>query len=242
MRRTWRKLLIAGGVAACLFIALPGDASPPAPGEAGAATPGTLYTKYVLVGGTGIGWTRCGTATGSYACFGSGTIAGFDRPCALLEGSQTAIGSTISNEIYVLDSGGRSLPYASLRVFKATSTVLGETVSTQIDFEQSVRLPIPSSPRVACLMAANQDYIYVGTSESAAIPVKRSDFSLPTSAGYLGDLRLITVNNALFGVITYGPLTGFGGAFGQFNPTGQIEDYGGGAAFLPTSINAVILP
>jgi hypothetical protein len=196
-----------------------------------------LYTTYNF-SGAGFSWITCGSTSLSEGCYGSGTVTGFGRLCAIL--SDTIVGSSTSSlqRIYALDSEGNGkrdvvLHYLTRRISVDSS---GYAYTTFTDVKD-VRLPLEGGPHVACYAADNDSVIAAGTSTSttAAVLVKPS-LKVSSYGGFSPPATMTGIAADAAGNIALN----FSGGFYLLGPNGGGLEDGGGNAFVIPLHNAYI--
>ena len=204
---------------------LPLGAASASPASAPAAlNSGSLYTTYALADGGALSWTTCGSALEASGCFGSGTLTGFDRPCAVLESAPALNGSTIGSYLYVLDSGGVEVPAVTLKIFQKLSIVGTTSATTTLTLQNTLQLPLQFGAKVECFMSANATEIAAATSlNGGPAYIALSNFAV-TGGGYRGTITGMSADEA-------GNILVMSGGEEAFD-----------ASFVPNSINGFIFP
>ncbi len=171
------KTTRAIGVAALL-----GTLAPPARAQINAK----LFTTYnVQGGGTSVGWVTCGATAQSEGCYSSGNLQPFGKVCAMLEDTAVIHGDTVKQHVYVLDTdyhGGHSL---YLDAYRKTDVITQTYDTTTFKLQKRVALGVPAGSNAACYAAANQGYIYAGSSlGTSLVIVSKADYSVQTVNGF----------------------------------------------------------
>jgi hypothetical protein len=236
-------LAVGMGVVAALFATLSPSAArqaldPVAPAVPEAALDADVTTTYELDNNGSISWTTCESG----GCFDSGNIAGLNHACAILEGSSTTSGSTVTRPIYILDRGNASSPHVTLNVYQRTY-VFNDLVTTTTTLSNTIRLPLQALGSPVCSMATNAGFVFAATSTSSqAAKVDLSDFTVTPVGPITPPLPVkgITANNAGYVVVTFGDGTGAQtGGYTVFGPDGALVESGPGAPFFGNAIDAV---
>lgn len=197
-----------------------------------------FYTTYYPAT-TFIDW-YCG-GTEQKGCSSFGVLQPFKQACAFLEGNPVlSTFNTVVRNLYVLDAGtgaGDVLLY----VYRKTDTVTANLDAINITLIATVPLPSQSGgPNTPCSMAANDNYIYLGTHKSTiAVRVTKSTLAL-ADVDAVGSIRSITANgNGFVSVAGYANGTPL---HVVYDPKGEAIESGGGESALPSTINAVPIP
>jgi len=197
----------------------------------------TLYTSYFSESGyQSISWVVCGSTQQTEGCYGSGSLGPFGRAGALIEGSPSTSGDTVTRHIYVVDiESGASGTGVSLYVYKKTDTVSSTYDTTVVTLTNTVSLPLTGGSEAVCSMAANSGYLFIGTNQSPeAVEVKKSNLSVTQVGGFEPPINVTSITADQYGyvTVTFGGINGGDSGFVQFGPNGQGEGDGGGAWFM----------
>lgn len=185
-----------------------------------------LFATYT-VSPTSVQFDVCGSTADSEGCFGGGTMAPFQHACAVLEGTPHTKGDIVSRDVYVLDRRSSKTAPVTLYVYRRTDTITASYDSVQVTLAQTVPLSILGGPGAQCSMAANNSYIYAGTSvDTSAVAISKTDFSFNSVGGFSppATIKSITADDRGYVSIE------FNGGFYLVNPTGGGEEDGGGGA------------
>jgi|SRR5579862_130517 len=200
-----------------------------------AATPpdATLFTGYTLFTDySGVSFFVCGSVPGSDGCYGSGTLGPFKHIGALLEGGPRTVGNVVSRNIYVVDvAGGTSGTDVVLYRYLMSNTVTPPYDAVAYKLLKQITLPLTGGAKSRCSMAANANYLFIGTDQSpSAVRVTKNGLAMVTVGGSSSTVASITTDANGF-VIVNG-----GGSFVVFGPNGEPEEDGGGDWFtVPTN-------
>lgn len=177
----------------------------------------------------------CGNTAQSGGCFASGSIGPVGRIGAVIEGAPGTQGNTVTRDVYIVDmAGGSAGTGVILDVYQKADTIEATTVVSTVKFLKSVSLPLVGGPGVACYLAGNGAFLYVGTSASTkAVQVHKGGLTLQSTGEFTPALNVtgITVNDYGYVSVNFGG-PGFGTGFYQFAPNGQLSSLGGGNDFL----------
>jgi len=218
----------------------------PLPAGPAAALDADITTTYSYYGGPSISFLTCGSLPESDGCYGSGSLSGMVRPCAILEGPSVTDGDTITRNIFVLDSGDGSSAGVTLDVFQRTYAFSGnEYMTVTSKLLDAIPLPLVSGADLSCSMAANSGFVYAGTSASKQVAqISLTTYVVLNVGGTSPPLPVtqITGNSAGYVVVTFGEGTGFGqSGFDIFGPDGSVLQHGSGEVFTGNPLNGITL-
>ncbi|HVZ28325.1 MAG TPA: hypothetical protein VG798_06675 [Rhizomicrobium sp.] len=190
----------------------------------------------------------CGSLPGSNGCYGSGTLSGFKRACAFLEGvpvyRTVESNRVVTRDVFVLDGGVASSDPVTLYIFKIVQSINGSRDTVSSAFVKSIPLPpLNGGSSASCAMAATPNVIFAGTNLSfqAARIVKTS---LVTGVGGSHPpipLASITTDASGFVTVTFAG-NGVSG-FEVFDKKGNgVESGGGGYSTTNTKSGTPIPP
>jgi hypothetical protein len=157
------------------------------PAYASTAPDAGLYTTYALNGAT-VDLTVCGSLLESSGCYGGGELGPFVRLGALIEGlpSFTPKTTTVTRYIYALDvATGTNSDGVELYVYKKTDTITSTYDTVVVTLFKTVSLPLSGGKTVTALMAANAQFLFIGTNESTqSVSVQKSNFAVVESGSF----------------------------------------------------------
>jgi hypothetical protein len=206
----------------CMVLPLAAQAPATAP-DAG------LYTNY-FGSPTSVNWIVCGSTQQTEGCYDSGNIGPFVAVGAMLESNPSVSGDVVTRNIYVVDSGDTAV---KLYVYKKTDTVTSTFDTTTVTLSHTVTLPLTGGS-VVTYMAANTNYLFIGTSQSLeAVEVRKSTLAISRLGIISGDITSITSDE--YGYVTVAQSTGFD----VYGPTGSLEEDGGGSQFMLGTTQAI---
>ncbi len=178
----------------------------------------------------------CGSLPGSDGCYGSGTLGPFGHAGALVEGDESVQGTIVTRNIYVVDdeAGGTTV---KLYVYQKTDTINGAEDFVSTSLVNTISLPLIGGANVKSYMAADKDFLFIGTSLSqSAVKVAKSDLTLQSLGGFSGPAPIYvssaTTNKYGFVVVTFSDDSGKFTGFYSFDPNGNSTGDGGGANYL----------
>ncbi len=214
----------------------PTQASSAAPPDAG------LYTSYYFFNGfSNLSFSVCGYLPESDGCYGSGSFGPFGHVGAMVEGFATYSGNSVQRRIYIVDTAsGESGMGVTLYVYQKTDLITDaayDHVSTK--FETSIALPLLGGSTALCSMAANENFVFIGTNQgpNAAI-VKKGSWTITQAGGFSPPINVSSITTNDYGYVTVAFSNGTSGEFTgniEFGPDGEFEGDGGGATFMLTS-------
>jgi hypothetical protein len=205
----------------------------------GAATPppdSTLYTTYSFSNDyTNVYLSVCGSTQQSFGCYGGATLGPFGRAGALIEGdpvvnTQT---QTVTRNIYVVDEadGGAGV---KLYVYQKKDAVSPSFDTVTVKLINTIDLPLLGGTRVKTTMAANKQYLFIGTNKSPfAVRVQKRNLDVIQVGGFSPPINVSAITSDQYGyvTVTFGTVSGESG-FYLFGPDGNLQEDGGGADIL----------
>ena len=231
-----------------LAVALMLGAVSPTFAQTATAPDATLYTSYSVAPDLETAtWVVCGSTVETEGCYSSGTLGPFGHIGAMLEGQAVVNGSTVTREIYVLDTAsGTAANGVTLYVYTKTDVVSSSNDQVSTTLTQTVSLPsLVGGSTVSAYMAANSVNLYVGTNQStAAVSIVKDQWTTTTIGGFSPPITVggITANAYGYVTVTFGAVGGeFSGSY-VYGPTGAPQGDGGGAQFSLDTTNAVVPP
>jgi hypothetical protein len=190
-----------------------------------------LYTNY-YGSPTSVSWVVCGSTTETEGCYGSGSIGPFVGVGAMLESNATVSGDVVTRFIYIVDSAASPV---TLYVYKKTDTVTSTYDTTVVTLDKTVSLSqLVGGASVTTYMAANNKYLYIGTSSSPqAVQVQKSNLKVLEGGIVSGNVSAITSDAYGFITVTQGT------DFVVYDPDGSYVEDGGGTDFMLGTTQAV---
>jgi hypothetical protein len=217
---------------------LPAAASTSAPPDS------TLLTEYHFDNAySNAYFDVCGSLPGSDGCYGGGTLGPLGHVGALIEGNQSVKGSVVTRKIYVVDdnAGGTTV---KLYVYQKTDNINGtnDTISTSL--VNTISLPLVGGTGVKSYMAADKDFLFIGTSLSqSAVKVAKAGLTFQAIGGFSGPSPIYvssaTANNYGSVTLTFSDSNGQSTGFYSFDPSGNLSEDGGGANYLLSTSTAL---
>jgi hypothetical protein len=203
----------------------------------------TLYTTYTLSssnGETTVGWAVCGSTQDSEGCYAAGGLGPFVAVGGILEGSPGFNGNVVTRAIFVVDSGTVS---PKLYVYKKVDTVTSESDTVTVTLFRTITLPLNGGSTAACYMAANAQFLFIGTSlsEQAAM-VQKSNLNVTQVGAVPGNVVAITSDQ--YGYVTITNQDSVSPPIFDFTvigPDGLLQEDGGGSEFMVGTTQAVPL-
>ena len=220
-------------VVAGLCIALTGASQPP--------PDSTVFTTYFIdAAHTNVAWSTCGQVGGTGGCFNGGNLGPFGKIGALMEGKPKVDRSTntVTRNIYVLDvAGGGNFDQVQLYVYTKTDAISSDFDGVTVTLSGTVDLPLKGSTLARASMAANDKFLFIGTSKNPDVVevAKRTLAVTRIPGGFSPSINVNAITANQYGYVTV--------AFGSFdpnknggeiifNPAGQAVGVGGGALFM----------
>jgi hypothetical protein len=205
--------------------ALPLHAQQPA-----AAPDASLYTTYSGTN-TEITWIVCGSTQESSGCYASGSIGPFVSIGAMLEGIPSVAGDVVTRAIYIVDSGANPV---KLYVYTKTDTVTASDDTVSVTLTKTITLPLIGGSNIAASMAANSNFLFIGTDEGeAAVKVRKSNLHVTKLEEF--SAATLSITSDQYGYVTIAQV----GGFTVYGPNGEVEEDGGGYQFMIGTTQAV---
>lgn len=197
-----------------------------------------LYTTYTLsADATSISASVCGSVGGTEGCYGGGTLSGFHRACAVIEGTPSYSGNTVTRMIYVLDGQVSDTATARLWVYRKTDSIAAGFDSVAFTLRKRVDTALPAGRKAACYLAANDTYVFAGTSAAtAAARIGKADFQVSAIGGSSPPQSMTGISADERGWVSMN----FSGSFYLVGPnSGDVGSVGGGQAWLAGTRNGL---
>ena len=218
----------------------------PTAGAAATSDPTTgLYAQFGFNQAfTQLTWSVCGSVNGSNGCYGTGTLGGFGRIGALIQGAPTVDATTglVTRNLYVIDQavGGGTSTTTQLRVFELDETVAAPNVTVAMKEVKRVSLPMKGGLGTQTWLVGNRNFLIVGNSaDGSPYSVAKSGLAVQAQQ-FNGTLEEVTTNG--YGFVETDHDTGFNPGevtmFYTYDANLQPVDSGGGGAgyFLNTEV------
>jgi len=210
----------------CAMSALAAQAQKPAAPDA------TLFTNYYGTP-TGVNWIVCGSTQQSSGCYDFGSIGPFVSVGAMLESNPAVNGSVVTRFIYVVDPGASPV---TLYVYKKTDTVSSSFDTTVVTLFKTVQLKQLVGGAVTTFMAANNKFLFIGTSLSTVgVSVAKNTLKVTQIGGFSPPANVTSITADQYGYVTLTQGTGFS----VFAPDGNNVEDGGGSQFMLGTTQAV---
>jgi hypothetical protein len=222
------------------------------PAAPAAVIDATLYTRYNTdIAHTTVNWNVCGSLPGSSGCYGSGSLGPFGQIGALLEGEPKTdrIANTVTRAIYVLDyKSGPNQNEVVLYVYTKVDTITTDSDTVTVTLSQTISLPLvgdPISSGALPFMAANQQFLFIGTDQSPqAVELDKRSFSITQLGGFTPSINVfaILVNQYGYATLSFGNFRGGGNkAFIVAGPDGSDEEEGDETQFMLDTVMGLLL-
>ncbi|WP_266159597.1 hypothetical protein [Dyella silvatica] len=178
----------------------------------------------------------CGSTQGSEGCYGGGSIGPFGRAGALIEGNESVdvATGTVTRYIYVVDEAVNNGTGVTLYVYKKTDVVTSTFDTVNISLANTVVLPLKGGVSAKTYMAADNDFLFIGTDQSSfAVRVQKSNLAINQVGGFSPPINVSAITSDKYGfvTVTFGGISGSDG-FYTFGPNGSMVEDGGGADFM----------
>lgn len=227
--------LVTIGLIASLSPLAQASGTPAAPPDAG------LFTTYTVDdGGASVSWIVCGSTSESEGCYGSGNVGPFVKVGAMLESNASVSGDTVTRHIYVVDSGPASVV---LYVYKKTDTVSASYDTTVVTLTNTITLPLSGGTSATCSMAANNEFLFIGTDQGEqGVEVQKSNLKVTKLGIYTLGINITSITSNAYGYVTVIQTNSTGqSGFAVFGPNGEAQEDGGGSDLVLGTTQAVPL-
>jgi hypothetical protein len=217
------------------------------PAAPGPPPDATLYTTYNLdTAHTNIGWIVCGSTQNTEGCYSAGNLGPFGKVGALLEGNPKVdlTMNTVTRAIYVLDiASGANQNEVVLDVYAKVDTITPDYDTVTVTLSRTISLPLVGGTSVQASMAANKEFLFIGTNRSSqAVEMDKRTFSVTQVGGFTPPINVSAITADQYGYVTvsFGSFNGGDTGFVVFGPDGGVEEDGGGSQFMLNTVQAVL--
>jgi len=207
----------------------------------------TLYTTYNIdTAHTSVGWAVCGSLPGSSGCYGAGSLGPFGTVGALLEGEPKVDLSTntVTRVIYVVDvASGPNQTAVVLDVYTKVDMITTDFDTVTVTLSRTISLPLAGGTSVQTSMAANKQFLFIGTNRTPnAVEINKRTFSITQLGGFSPPINVFGITADQYGYVTlsYGSFNGFDTGFIVVGPDGTEQEDGGGSEFMLNTVQAVL--
>jgi hypothetical protein len=223
--------------AAVIPVRAQNSAAPPA------APDSTLYTTYTLYSSNSqinLNWSVCGSTQETEGCYASGSLGPFVAVGAMMEGVPRINGDVVTRFIYVVDSGSEN--NVLLYVYKKVDTVSAESDTVTVTLTHTVTLPLTGGSTAKCSMAANANYLFIGSDQSPqGVEVRKSTLQVTPLGGFSPPLNVVAITADQYGYVAVTQANSSGeSAFSLFGLNGEEQEDGGGSDFVLGTTQAVL--
>jgi hypothetical protein len=218
--------------------------------SAGSAVPidATLYTRYNIdsVAHLSFNWAVCGSLPGSSGCYGSGTLGPFGTIGALLESEPKTdlIANTVTRAIYVVDdASGPNQNEVVLYVYTKVDTITTDSDTVTVTLSQTISLPLVGGGSTQISVAANKQFLFIGTDRSPyAVEINKRTFSVTQVGGGFSppiNVSAITANQYGYVTLSFGSFRSAQTGFNVIGPNGSDEEDGVGSQVMLNTDQAI---
>ncbi len=144
--------------------------------------------------------------------------------------------NTVTRAIYVLDvAAGPNHDQVVLNVFKKTDVITSDFDTVSVALSEAITLPLTGASSAEGLMAANKDFLLVGTTQNpSAVELDKKTFKITPIGTFRVNLSSITADE--YGYIS----ASFSDSeFFTIYPDGTIGANGGGSQFMLNTVQGV---
>jgi len=205
-----------------------------APATSAAPIDATLYTRYNTdIAHTSVTWNVCGSLPGSSGCYGSGSLGPFGKAQAVLEGEPKTdrIANTVTRAIYVLDiASGPNQNEVVLYVYTKVDTITTDSDTVTVTLSKTISLPLVGGLLAHPAMAANSQFLFIGTDQSPyAVEIDKQTFSVTqVGGGFSPPINVTAILGDQYGYVTlsFGSFRSAHTGFNVIGPDGSAKEDG----------------
>jgi hypothetical protein len=198
----------------------------------------TLYTSFYFQSYTYANWLVCGSTKLTEGCYGIGSLGPFGHVGSLIQGNESIQGNTVARKIYVVDSAdGEVGTGVKLYVYQKIDVVTQSSDDVTVRLVNTLSLPLQGGSNVKTYMAANDDFLFIGTSASQiAYEVQKKNLAISLEINRPSPDRpmaLFSITRDKYGFVSVN-FVDAGGSYSnfQFAPDGRPEGDGGLGEYL----------
>jgi hypothetical protein len=202
----------------------------------GAAVDAAFFTIYDFdLDYKTISFSLCDTNPGGVGCSNAQSLGPFGRVGSMVEGYPTTVGNVVTRNLYVVDVAAGSTGFeVHLSVYKKADTISEAGGTSTIKLTKTVTLPLLGGATAVSFMAADRDYVFVGTDqEGMAVKVHKNSLAI-TIVSVFGTGKVFSITADDYGYVSVKAVqTDWKHiASWQFNPSGELVDTGGSSVLL----------
>jgi hypothetical protein len=214
-----------------------------------AATPpdATLFTTYSIdFAHSNVSLSVCGSLPGSSGCYGGASLGPFGNVGAMLEGNPKVDFSmnTVTRAIYVVDTAsGPNQDKVALDVYTKVDTITTDFDTVTVTLDRTVNLPLRGGTSVQASMAANKQFLFIGTTRSPqGVEINKDTFDITETGAFSPPINVSAITADQYGYVTmsFGSFNQTNTGFIVFGPDGIAQESGGGAQFMLNTAQAVL--
>ena len=132
-----------------------------------------------------------------------------------------------------------------LYVYTKVDTITTDSDTVTVTLSQTISLPLVGglSASVHPSMAANKQFLFIGTDQSQqAVEINKRTLSITQLGGFSPPINVFAITADQYGYVTisYGSFSGFDTAFIVVGPNGTEQEDGGGSQFMLNTVQAVL--
>src|SRR5262249_55422153 len=156
---------------------------------------------------------------------------------AMLEGDPKVDLSTntVTRAIYVVDvASGPNQDKVALDVYTKTDAITTDFDTVTVTLDRTINLPLRGGTSVHTSMAANKQFLFVGTSRSPqGVEIDKDTFTVTQSGSFSPPINVSSITADQYGYVTmsFGS-TGGNSGFIVYGPDGLGQEDGGGSQFM----------
>jgi hypothetical protein len=154
----------------------------------------------------------------------------------LLEGNEYIQGDVVTRDIYIVDiARGTGGDEVKLYVYRKTDNITASYDTVTVKLIGAAVLPLVGGRTALCSMAANREFLFIGTDQSPqAVEVKKATLAASEIGGFSPPINVSSITADRYGyvTVTFGGFASGENGFYQFGPDGASVGDGGGAWFM----------
>jgi hypothetical protein len=134
-----------------------------------------LYSLYDAPSdGSEVDLLVCGRVGENDGCYKNVRFVDAESACAVIEGAPSEEGNVVTRAIYILDRRAANGDPLQLFVYDRTDTIADNYDTVRVTMRAQIPLHLKGSPKGACMLAANDRFLYAGSSrDKAAVSIAK---------------------------------------------------------------------
>jgi hypothetical protein len=190
-----------------------------------------LFTTYTTdTAKTTLSWVVCGSIGKGNGCYSAGQLGPFGQLGSIVESAKVydVREGTVTRFLYVVDQAyGSGQNGVALYAYQRVDTIASEYDHTTFTLKKTISLSLVGGTQAVVLLAANQRYLVIGTSNSTAqVEVNKHTYVITPLTIISETPNSITADN--YGYVTVTSAN----SFAVVGPDGTLREDGGGSPFM----------